>query len=323
MRRAGDGRRAGRLRVVRQIPRGAGRARRLSGRAGRRPGRHQGPGDRRAHRAGDARPADPGPPSRTCWSRTTSRPPTPRCCRGRPWRPSSPSRAGPTSHTAIIARAIGVPAVVACAAATTSPRACGCWSTAPRERYGPADGLRRGPGPERRRRQAGGDRAGQRPRQDPGRRRGAAAGEHGRPRRRRSGAGGRRRGHRPLPHRVPLSRQKAAAAPRRSRRRRTEPRSTPSPAARSWCGRWTRGRTSRWPSCRRPAPEPNPALGERGVRLFRRHPEVMETQLDALATAAAGSAGRAARDGRDGGHGGGGQVVRRRLPGRRPAAARA
>ncbi|GGP05688.1 phosphoenolpyruvate--protein phosphotransferase [Nonomuraea glycinis] len=41
-----------------------------------------------------------------------------------------------------------------------------------------------------------------------------------------------------------------------------------------------------------PAPEPNPALGERGVRLFRRHPEVMETQLDALATAAAGSSGR-------------------------------
>ncbi|MEV0628108.1 phosphoenolpyruvate--protein phosphotransferase [Nonomuraea wenchangensis] len=32
-------------------------------------------------------------------------------------------------------------------------------------------------------------------------------------------------------------------------------------------------------------PEPNPALGERGVRLFRRFPEVMEAQLDALAAA--------------------------------------
>ncbi|SEU37356.1 phosphoenolpyruvate--protein phosphotransferase [Nonomuraea wenchangensis] len=31
--------------------------------------------------------------------------------------------------------------------------------------------------------------------------------------------------------------------------------------------------------------EPNPALGERGVRLFRRFPEVMEAQLDALAVA--------------------------------------
>ncbi|WP_336207799.1 phosphoenolpyruvate--protein phosphotransferase [Nonomuraea sp. LPB2021202275-12-8] len=37
------------------------------------------------------------------------------------------------------------------------------------------------------------------------------------------------------------------------------------------------------------APEPNPALGERGLRLFRRHPEVMEAQLDALATAAVGT----------------------------------
>lgn len=38
--------------------------------------------------------------------------------------------------------------------------------------------------------------------------------------------------------------------------------------------------------------EPNPALGERGLRLLRAHPEVLETQLDALATAGAGSGGR-------------------------------
>nr|WP_328815902.1 phosphoenolpyruvate--protein phosphotransferase [Nonomuraea cypriaca] len=35
-----------------------------------------------------------------------------------------------------------------------------------------------------------------------------------------------------------------------------------------------------------PAREPNPALGERGVRLFRRFPEVMDAQLDALARVA-------------------------------------
>ncbi|GGL08837.1 phosphoenolpyruvate--protein phosphotransferase [Planomonospora parontospora] len=35
-----------------------------------------------------------------------------------------------------------------------------------------------------------------------------------------------------------------------------------------------------------PGEEPNPALGERGIRLLRLHPEVMETQLAALARAA-------------------------------------
>lgn len=37
-----------------------------------------------------------------------------------------------------------------------------------------------------------------------------------------------------------------------------------------------------------PGAEPNPALGERGFRMARRHPEVLETQLRALAGAAAG-----------------------------------
>lgn len=39
-----------------------------------------------------------------------------------------------------------------------------------------------------------------------------------------------------------------------------------------------------------PSPEPNPALGERGLRLLRLHPEVLDTQLRALARAA-GSVG--------------------------------
>ncbi|GLW05313.1 phosphoenolpyruvate-protein phosphotransferase [Microtetraspora sp. NBRC 13810] len=38
-----------------------------------------------------------------------------------------------------------------------------------------------------------------------------------------------------------------------------------------------------------PGEEPNAALGERGLRLFRVHPEVMDAQLGALARAAAGS----------------------------------
>ncbi|NRQ36165.1 phosphoenolpyruvate--protein phosphotransferase [Nonomuraea sp. NN258] len=38
------------------------------------------------------------------------------------------------------------------------------------------------------------------------------------------------------------------------------------------------------------ATEPNPALGERGLRLFRRYPAIMDAQLAALAAAAAGAA---------------------------------
>ncbi|GAA4206059.1 phosphoenolpyruvate--protein phosphotransferase [Streptosporangium oxazolinicum] len=38
--------------------------------------------------------------------------------------------------------------------------------------------------------------------------------------------------------------------------------------------------------------EPNPALGERGARLFRTHPEIMGTQLAALASAASRSSAR-------------------------------
>ncbi|WP_433353430.1 phosphoenolpyruvate--protein phosphotransferase [Microtetraspora malaysiensis] len=41
-----------------------------------------------------------------------------------------------------------------------------------------------------------------------------------------------------------------------------------------------------------PAPEPNPALGERGVRLFRHFPEVLAAQLEALARAAKGTSAR-------------------------------
>ncbi|GLW95986.1 phosphoenolpyruvate--protein phosphotransferase [Microtetraspora sp. NBRC 16547] len=38
-----------------------------------------------------------------------------------------------------------------------------------------------------------------------------------------------------------------------------------------------------------PAPEPNPALGERGVRMFRHYPDVLAAQLEALARAAGGT----------------------------------
>ncbi|MFC4058086.1 phosphoenolpyruvate--protein phosphotransferase [Planomonospora corallina] len=43
-----------------------------------------------------------------------------------------------------------------------------------------------------------------------------------------------------------------------------------------------------------PGEEPNPALGERGARLLRLHPEVLAAQLTALARAAAGSSARLA-----------------------------
>ncbi|GII33128.1 phosphoenolpyruvate--protein phosphotransferase [Planotetraspora mira] len=42
-----------------------------------------------------------------------------------------------------------------------------------------------------------------------------------------------------------------------------------------------------------PGEEPNPALGERGIRLFRRYPDIMAVQLGALARAAAGTAAKA------------------------------
>ncbi|ETK33564.1 phosphoenolpyruvate-protein phosphotransferase, partial [Microbispora sp. ATCC PTA-5024] len=41
-----------------------------------------------------------------------------------------------------------------------------------------------------------------------------------------------------------------------------------------------------------PEEEPNPALGERGVRMFRRYPEIMAVQLGALARAAAGTSAK-------------------------------
>lgn len=41
-----------------------------------------------------------------------------------------------------------------------------------------------------------------------------------------------------------------------------------------------------------PGDEPNPALGERGLRMLRRHPQVLEAQLGALARAAAGLSAR-------------------------------
>ncbi len=41
-----------------------------------------------------------------------------------------------------------------------------------------------------------------------------------------------------------------------------------------------------------PAEEPNPALGERGVRLLRRYPDIMAAQLAALARASAGASAR-------------------------------
>ncbi|MEU4228698.1 phosphoenolpyruvate--protein phosphotransferase [Nonomuraea sp. NPDC026600] len=45
------------------------------------------------------------------------------------------------------------------------------------------------------------------------------------------------------------------------------------------------------------APEPNPALGERGLRLFEKFPEVMDSQLEALSVAAAVDRAGAVRTG--------------------------
>ncbi len=61
--------------------------------------------------------------------------------------------------------------------------------------------------------------------------------------------------------------------------------SPPSATARSSCGRWTPVPTNRRLRGRRGRGE-NPALGVRGLRTSRRHPELLATQLAALAAAA-------------------------------------
>ncbi len=94
-------------------------------------------------------------------------------------------RGGPTSHTAILAMALGIPAVICCP---------GALSVADGTVVPPRRRARRAPG--------------RRPRAwpDQGRSPGAAAGQRRRPRRRARGDRRRRRGHRAAAHRVPVPR---------------------------------------------------------------------------------------------------------------------
>ena len=264
---------------------------------------------RRAARPADAR-ACPTPATRSCWS--------PRDLAPADTAGLDPSRVlalvtaegGPTSHTAILARALGIPAVVAL------PRACSALadgtvvrrrghrrrSTPAHRRGAVADGARRAARTREPRRRPAAARAHRR--RPPG----GAAGEHRRPPRDLPRPLS-RRGRRPVPHRVPLPRPRRRARRSTSRSPRTRRSSPRSPAARSSSARSTPAPTSR---CRSStcADEPNPALGVRGLRIGPRSARTSSTPSStAIAAAAARHRRRRLGDGADG----------RRPPPRRPS----
>ena len=216
---------------------------------------------------------------------------------------------GPTSHTAILARALGIPAVVVVPGGAGDrgghrPRARRGdrrgrprpLTRRPATAAGDARGPRRGPRPALRR---------------PGRHRRRASGRAARQHRRRGGRPGRgrrgSRGRRAVPHRVPVPR------PRR--------RAVGVGADRALRGRVRRVRRARKVVVRtldagadKPLPfldqgeEANPALGVRGLRIGRAQPEVLDTQLARDRGGRRSDRGRRLGDGADG---------RRRRRGRR------
>ena len=232
-------------RGLRVLPLRPGGRRGLPGRTRRRPRRPP-----RPHRRGPPRPADAGrarPGRRTCWSPATWPRPTPPRSTRPSWPPSSPKRGGPTSHTAILAKSMGMPAVVACPAAAgladgtevlvdggtglvvPDPDA-GRGPPGPRRRSPP----RRGPAP---------------PAAD------RAAPPTGTPSQLLVNLGSQAdlaaaaavdsEGVGPVPHRVPLPRPRDRAHSGRSRSSPTGRCSPPSPDGRSSCARSTPGPTSR------------------------------------------------------------------------------
>ena len=93
--------------------------------------------------------------------------------------------------------------------------------------------------------------------------------------------------------------------------------STPSPGARSCSARWTPARTSRWPSPRCPT-RPTRHWGSAACGSPGATPDMLDRQLDAVAEAARRTSSDAVGDGADGGHRRGGG--RLRGPGARPRA---
>ena len=242
---------AGRVRGGEHLPRHAGRGGRLHRRSGRRHRGRPGPDRRGRARCADARHPGPGHPfilvARDLAPADTATV-DPEKVLG-----FVTTEGGPTSHTAILARTLGVPAVVAAAGALSVAEGttvvldggAGTIDIAPERRRGPgrreADG-----GPARR--EAGlagrGRHVGRPP--DP------AARQRRRPEER-AGRGG-RAARRASACSAPSS---CSSTPRRSRRSPSRRRPTPASsrpfptARRSWCARSTRARTSRWPSSTR------------------------------------------------------------------------
>ena len=177
---------------------------------------------------------------------------------------------GPTSHTAILARTLGVPAVVAAEGALSVAEGT---TRRARRRRGHARRRaerRRGPGrreadggPARREATCGAARA---PPSDG--RRILLLANVGDPKSAQAGADAGRGGRGPVPHRVPVPRLREGADGRRAGGGLRAASSRPSRTARrSWCGRSTPARTSRWPSSTRArSPTPRSACGASGWR---------------------------------------------------------
>ena len=197
------------------------------------------------------------------------------------------SLGGPTSHTAIIARQLGIPCVVAVKGLDDVPAGAQvlvdgsagevALDPDPEAAAAARGGLQGGRGPHR-----GLDRAGRHRRRARRRRAGQRAGRRG------CAQGGRDPGRWASACSAPSCASSTVTPSRRwtSRPRSTRRCSTPFRARRSCSAPWMQARTSRWPSRTIPT-KPNPALGVRGVRIAFGNPGLLDRQLDAVVAAAA------------------------------------
>ena len=192
---------------------------------------------------------------------------------------------GPTSHTAILARTLGVPAVVAATGALSWPRAPLSCSTAARARSTSSPPTPRSRTPRSAWPRAaapsgcGGGGRHLRRAADP------AAREHRRPEERQGRRGGGRRGRGPVPHRVPLPRLRQGADGRRAggglrRGVRGLPR------GKKVVVRTLDAGADKPLAFLDQGEEPNPALGVRGVRVAFEDSGILDRQLQAVARAA-------------------------------------